>query len=227
MGIRPRFGLVVLTPPQKNWAQGCGVRRLGPGLLASLALLTLPTMALGHDPTRGENIYDDELTLASKWGVYDDSTHSPAASTTWFRTNVTTALTTDWNAGGISHAPMFTTGGSGTIPDLRYLTTAQLANTEECPAGFFMACTDYNGAVDAGTTWKYTAFNSEDPAGAQISYFCEYPGQADAACESIRRDSLHEMGHVAGLERGDYTTAPYHYQPAGRVGLPNPASDRP
>lgn len=190
------------------------MRRVLVAVMAGLTLSCLPVVADAHNPTRGENSYGDDLTVSSKWGQYDDSTHSPPASTSWLQMNVSTALGTDWTADSVSHAPSFATGGSGSIPDIRYLTSAQLANTEECPAGFFVACTDYNGPASAGTTWKYTAFNSENPAGAPISLFCEYPGQADAACESIRRDALHEMGHVAGLERGDYTTGASHYQPA-------------
>lgn len=156
---------------------------------SAILTLTFAQVARAHDPTGGENEYTDGVTVGFRW---DPTFGVP----NWLATAFESAAEVSWASGNNSDAPRFQWTGTG--PDVRYRTNAQMPATAECPDTFWYACTDYN----SGVTWQYTVFNSAQNAlGSLPWYWCQDPAQPDTSCIDAGRTGIHELGHVVGLSR--------------------------
>lgn len=168
-------------------------RRFIQAALCAVAAVVSGVLAPGvaaHSPTGGEGEYADN-SAQTFW--------FEAGTPGWVITAVDAAVDDDFEISNNSRTPNFTQGTTGA--KILYKTNAQTPDTDECPASFWYACTDYNGGGDGKTTWKSTTFNSENPAGALVSWFCDDPLQADSGCFDMRRMAIHEAGHGVGLAR--------------------------
>jgi hypothetical protein len=89
-----------------------------------------------------------------------------------------------------------------------FRSSSQTPNTEDCPAGAFRGCIEFQEspwAIDEITfdpDWDW----------------CEASGGADDGCFYVRRTSLHELGHGAGLYWHPDAN-PKHYQPTPPSGV--------
>jgi hypothetical protein len=167
--------------------------RLTPAILAATALLLSTPVTSAHSPTGGEREYT--TSGATAWFFLGQGT----STLTWFITPIETALESDFEASNNTQTPNFLrVADDGT--EIKYLLNSQVPDTSECPSSFWRACTEYVGT--AKTTWLSTAFNSENPSGDLVSWWCDHPNQADSGgCYDLRRIALHEAGHGVGLAR--------------------------
>lgn len=171
-------------------------RRFISVIIGSVAILaTAATTASAHSPTGADREYSADNAPELFWFG------SGTSGLSWFIAEVEPALESNWTTSNNTRSPRFTrTSVDGA--EIKYLTNAQVPDTDECPSSFWYACTDYNGGA-AKTTWKSTTFNRQDPdgSGPMLSYWCQYPGQDDSGCADTRRVVLHEAGHGVGLAR--------------------------
>ena len=167
-------------------------RCLSRGVSAVILLLATPLLVTAHSPTGGDREYSPDNAAEVFWFG------SGTSALTWFITEIEPALESHWNTSNNTRAPHFTrTSVDGA--QVKFLLNSQVPNTTECPSTFWYACTDYVGV--AKTSWNSTTFNSADPAGSAVSYWCGAPNQADSGCVDAGRVALHEVGHGVGLAR--------------------------
>ncbi len=161
-------------------------------LAVTLAVLG-PSVVTAHSPTAGEREY-------STSGATEEFFLGQGTSgLTWFTTRIETALETNFETANNSLTPNFVRTAVDGV-EIKYLLNSQVPDTTECPASFWYACSDYNGGA-AKTTWHSTTYNSEDPSGSKVSWWCDHPSQDPPGCFDVGRVLLHEAGHGVGLAR--------------------------